>query len=250
MTRRILHDLRTGLHLSLYATIGLCFAVFIAASLGWAPPRIITAITLLALFELCASTLRQRWDWDALKAAASQDLTWLDLESQMVAHLRTATTVSFLAVSLLDLLNHHWQEITQILSRKRGRVRFLLVDPESEAMGIIKKSRPEQLDDGQKFLERVHGLCRNQAFRGSLSVRKMNYIPSHIVTAIDEQLPSGTIYVTVYSYAMTDPVRPSRCVRPDRGQEYRFFCKEFASLWDAAHEVLLAADPLPTKDKP
>lgn len=247
---RIKAEILAGRNIFIYITILLCIAAAVGSLLA---SHFANGVLMMVLGLLLGHILEERWSRNDFESRMNQHTTWDDLRQGFLDRLGHAKTVSFLAVSPLDILRTYEKELRRIIDYKGGRVQFLVVDPYESAMQLIAVGRPENKTDGEIFLNEIAKLksflqvagdglnksSREQATESladpQVEVRvlctKYNYVPSCILTLIDDEENDGAIFVTVYSYKQSDPARPSlRLTRAD-GVWYTFFQREFKDLW-------------------
>lgn len=99
-------------------------------------------------------------------------------------------------------------------------------------MELIAKGRKENQIDGEIFINEICEYFSNFLKKGKLKVKLMNYIPSHILTIIDERI----IFATVYSFKRVDPQRPSEMLTA-QNDRFLFFLKEFDDLWNDSTNI-------------
>lgn len=248
--QRVKKEILAGTNLSLYIGIGLSLVVAAGSIFGLNVKYVIPS-ALLVMGLILENLLRERWNREAFLANLFPPTSWGDCEKEFRERLASACKVSFLAVSPYYLLKDYENELLDILSNEHGQVRFLVVDPTEKAMDLIEVGRPENKNDGVLFQQCMSALFPATPVSvpsGSVPAQQLqpiahtsptkftckqyNYIPSCIITLIDDEEADGIIFVTIYSYKQGDPARPAMKLTRADGAWYTFFQKEFADLWD------------------
>jgi hypothetical protein len=231
MIRQIWREIISGKNSDIYLGIFISLVVGLFGIFGVVDLKIVTAAILLTLSLIASSILHERWLREELLLKIFQQATWDDNEKEMKTRLAQATKVKFIAVSPIRILKRYKKELTRILQRKGGEIYFVVVNPkEGEAINLIKKGRPENYDDAGRFLDEICSSFCEYIKTGRLKVKLIDYIPSHIVSMIDEHKQDGVVFVTVYSFDQVDPYRPSMAITRREGLTYSFFKEEFKSL--------------------
>jgi hypothetical protein len=221
-------------NLDIYLTIILSVIVSFLDLAGIVDEKAINTSILWVLAAIAVSLLRERWlREEMISKLLFPERTWPDLEGEMAIRLRQASKVKFVGVGPLGIVRRHKDELERILRRERGKVFFIVVDPESEAMKLVMQGRPENYNDGVLFLEEICKLFGAFIESGRLQIKLINYIPSNIMALIDDDQENGIIFATQYSFNQVDPYRPSRLIARRERLWYSFFQREFESLWSA-----------------
>jgi lipoate synthase len=105
-------------------------------------------------------------------------------------------------------------------------------------MAVIRKGRPENYDHSVHFLEDIRNKFSDYTAKGHLKVKLIDYVPSHIVTIIDDHKVDGVMFTTVYSFNQADPHRPSEIITYRKEKQFSFFLQEFNSLWDMGDDFI------------
>jgi hypothetical protein len=158
-------------------------------------------------------------------------IVWRDNETDFKARIQAAQEISVLAVSPYNFLNTYRDDLERVLQRDGGKVRFMFVNADESAMQLIKPGRPVNDSHSREFFIEVKKLA-SKSTKGALEVKSINYIPSCIMTMIDDCKNEGAIFVTTYSFKQVD-TRPSSFLTRCQGGWYNFYQKEFNTLWDA-----------------
>jgi len=203
-------------------------------------PEKIVSVSILGLLSIIAITiLRERHLREEMRKdivlRLSSERSWYDLQVEMEDRLMNASKIRFLGISPLGLLRKYRRSLEDVL-KKGGEIWFIVVDPDSAAMELIRQGRPENFNDGRLFLEEICQLFGNYIQQNYLKIKLINYIPNAIVTMIDEDNENGIIFATLYSFKQVDPYRPSRLITRREGLLYSFFQSEFYLLWDSTEK--------------
>ncbi len=223
----------SGKNIDLYVGISISLVMSLLGIFGVTSLSIVTAVILLMLFLITVNILRERWFREELLSKLFPQVTWSNIESDMVTKLRRAHTLRFIGISPLRIIRKYEIELLDILCRKGGEICFIVVNPKNRAMNSIRKGRPENFSDGILFLKEVCRLFAAYIKSGHLKIKLIDYVPSHIMTLTDDGGQNGTIFTTVYSFRQVDPHRPSQIITRREGLSYSYFQQEFESLWDS-----------------
>lgn len=241
---RVRLEFGSGKNVFLYIVIILCA---VAAVTSLFAKDYVTSLMLSVMSLVLENILFERWSREDFQAKLFERATWDDYRKEFRGRLAGARKVSFLAVSPYAIILSFREELDRILSFPDGKLRFLVVDPDEHAMELIHSGRPDNKRDGELFRKEVASLftaaeatvtpTSSIPSPNPLQIRlfcnKYNYVPSCILTLIDDKESGGVIFVTVYSYKQADPNRPSMKLTRADGAWYRFFQKEFDDLWSA-----------------
>lgn len=241
---RVRREIGSGKNIFLYIGIAACVLVAVG---GLFAKNYISSLMLFVMSLVLENILFERWSREEFLAKLFERATWDDYRKEFRERLGSARKVSFLAVSPYGIVRSFKSELDRILSFSDGKVSFLVVDPDERAMELIHSGRPDNKRDGQLFLTEVTSWLAGYSVTAStatssqsssmLQIRllcnKYDYVPSCILTLIDDKESGGVIFVTLYSYKQADPNRPSMKLTRADGAWYRFFQKEFDDLWSA-----------------
>ena len=128
-----------------------------------------------------------------------------------------------------------------------AHLKFLLVDPQSDAIPIIAE-RNLIYRDPVKLKEAIEGtiqcICAlkdNQSVsdseysgdsKGSVDIRLLRYVPSYGLTMINPNCPSGRIRVDLYPYQAQLKDYPCFWIERETDEKwYRFFYEQFQTMW-------------------
>ncbi len=241
MFHRIWRDLKTGKNILNYLTIVFSVVVFILTVLSVdVAPSIISACILAILSLLAVHLLQDRWVREQFVAELFPEQTWDKIEPTMSERLKLATKVKFLAIGPLSIIRRYESILKRILDKKDSEIKFIIVAPDSNTMAVVRKGRPENYDHSVRFLEGIRDSFSDYA--GNLKVRLVDYVPSHVVTIIDDHRIDGVIFTTVYSFNQVDPYRPSEIITYGKEKQFSFFLQEFNSLWDMGNDFIFTKE--------
>jgi hypothetical protein len=125
-----------------------------------------------------------------------------------------------------------------------ANLRFLLVDPDSDAVPIIADRNyvyrdPEKLKAAiESSLESLVRLGTGRPIKGSIEIRVLRYVPSYGLTLVDPDRLTGRIRVDLYPYRVPPENYPCFWIEgKTNGKWYQFFRDQFQALWDAAKPI-------------
>lgn len=214
------------LYLAILASVVIAgLSIFGVVDLKYVIPSLLFVMGIISY-----NLLLDRWHQEDFRARMFPITSWEDNSKEFREKLKQAKRVSFLAVSPLYILDEYKNELRKILANSKSEIRFLVVDPDKQAMELIKAGRPANKTDGPIFLGRLQEKPYSGA-KGKLVVKKYDYVPSCIITMIDDDKSEGIIFVTIYSYKQSDPMRPSLRLTNREHLWYTFFQEEFNTLW-------------------
>jgi hypothetical protein len=242
--RHAVEDVLSRRNLELhFASLGIPVSLFLAglsiAHIDYS--KYASAIIIWFIGLLAASILVDRWNRDEFQARLSKT-AWKDNEDDFKNRIGRATEVSILAVSPHYFLRQYKSELERILALRDGKVRFLFIGKDEKAMELIKLGREENIEHSRLFIEEAKQLRPDPSggAKSSLMVKSLNYVPSCIITMIDDGKTDGAIFATTYSFNQIEN-RPSLMLTRGERAWYAFYQQEFENLWDskAAHDAKL-----------
>lgn len=157
-------------------------------------------------------------------------------EDELERRLEKAREVSCLAFAPLNTIINHFEAFEKIL-RNGGHIRFLLVNPEGDAMKMADARSPSNsevlLSEAALSLQRLRELGRmTSAPKEKLEVKLVDYWPGYVISMIDDSY-NGIVFVTLYNFRQNDSLRPSMKLLKDKdGEWYECFRKDFYNLWN------------------
>lgn len=148
-----------------------------------------------------------------------------------------------LAINSRRLVTNHYGLLQGRLAQG-ATIRFLLVDPDGDAIPVIARRNfvyrePEQLKEAiRSTLENLTRLRSDQAKKGTIETRVFSYAPAFSMIAINPRDSDGKILVSMYPYSVPPESNPSFWIEKSNGGEwYEFFLKQFDMMWETATDT-------------
>lgn len=230
-----------NLDLSIAVVLGLFFAVTVPIlgilSSFLAPDKALllaVAVLLGMMSLLAAGILNSRWLQEEGQSLLSK-FCWRHFHDDVKTRLRSAKKVCILGVSPLGFLRDYQEELQNILSVQGGKVHFLYVKQDSDAMNLIRLGREENVKDSEQLLKEITRILKPKALQNSKSelvVKSINFVPSSIITLIDDETNKGVIFATVYSFKQTSNRLAQPITNKDQ-DKFVFYKQEFKDLWES-----------------
>lgn len=128
--------------------------------------------------------------------------------------------------------------------KEGATLRFLLVDPNSDAVSIIADRNYVYKDSEvlksviQSSLESLCHMGAGQNVNGTLEVRVLRYVPSYGLTMIDPNQSGGRILVDAYPYRVPPDDYPCFWLEREKdGRWFQFFRAQFSAMWESAKPI-------------
>lgn len=128
--------------------------------------------------------------------------------------------------------------------KEGATLRFLLVDPDSNAVSIIAERNyvyrdPEKLKSViESSLESLRQIGAGQNVKGSAEIRVLRYVPSYGLTMIDPNQTGGRIHVDSYPYRVPPEDYPCFWLEREKDAKwYEFFRAQFSAMWESAKPI-------------
>ncbi len=125
-----------------------------------------------------------------------------------------------------------------------ANLRFLLVDPTSDAVPIIAERNyvyrdVEKLQEAiQSTLDNLSYLAKTKPVKGSLEFKVLRFVPSFGMTLVNPERPDGKIRVDLYPYRVPPDTYPSFWVTRESDEHwYQFFLEQFYLLWESGKHL-------------
>jgi hypothetical protein len=151
-----------------------------------------------------------------------------------------AISIYILGMNLRRTLTNYYGMLESKLN-DGGILKFLLVDPKSNALPIIADRNyvyrdVEKLEETiESTLETLSQMKSTNSSRGSIEVRVLRYVPSFGLLLLDPELPKGRIRVDIYPYRVPPDTYPSFWVDCKMNKKwFEFFRNQFYVMWEAA----------------
>lgn len=122
-----------------------------------------------------------------------------------------------------------------------GNLKFLLVDPKSDAIPMIA-ARNYVYRDAEKLgeivestLDTLKQLQSTSKTRGTIEVRILRHVPAYGLLLLDAESQKGRIRVDIYPYRVSPDTYPSFWVERKLDKKwYEFFKNQFYVMWEDA----------------
>jgi len=251
--RRSLRDLREFKNLEVYSVLALALILSLLHALHVVDTRVVGAIAIVLFAVICWQILESRQERDALAETLThvEDLLehftpqefirpWSAHKQIFTDRLRAAKTFSLVAIGPVWLMKDYEDDLIRLVRRQDGRIRFLIVSPDSKAMELICRLRPESKIETQGiidyYLPRLYG---ESLQGGQIAVRSVDYVPSCVVSMMDEDTENPIVFATISSWDQADPNRPSIRLDPrtEPAEFLQFFKHEFETLWNNSSDI-------------
>jgi hypothetical protein len=158
-------------------------------------------------------------------------------------HLIELGELNVLAINSRRLVTNHYGLLQRSLAQG-ATIKFLLVDPDGDAISVIAKRNfvyrvPEQLKEAiRSTIENLTRLRADQARKGTIETRVFSYAPAFSMIAINPKDSTGKILVSLYPYSVPPESFPSFWIeRASGGEWYEFFLKQFDLTWESAADM-------------
>lgn len=219
--------------------LGSAVAIFVLSIVSnFLPPDkalLYAVAALLAMMScLAAGILNSRWLQEDGQNLLSK-FFWRHFQDDVKTRLGSARTVCILGVSPLGFLRDNREELQNILSVYGGKVHFLYVKQDSDAMNLIRFGRRENVKDSEELFKEIEKYLKPSATRNpnaELIVKSINFVPSSIITLIDDETNKAVIFATVYSFKQTGKRLAQPITYRDQ-DKFEFFRQEFKDLWES-----------------
>ena len=230
-------DIKQGENIDLYLTVFVSITLALLNIFGLAHNDWIPSITLAVLGLLAVSSLVNRKKIeDALKDAKERDGNFLDcFPADWQERMENADELWVVGVNLSRTVVSYFSLFEQKL--KRGNtLKFLLVDPNGEALRISGMRRPESGYTQQNLAllqSTLQSLCELKRIAGrNIEIRIIDYPMSFGVFAVDPNTPKGAIYLSYYPFKNPGGAVPKLVLQPQNGKWYDQFKDEMENLWN------------------
>jgi hypothetical protein len=165
------------------------------------------------------------------------------LESQF----KGAQQIDMCGVTLTSTINKQFSNIRELI-RRGGRIRILIIDPNSlapamsaarseatEDVGYYQKRIAATFED-LKFLNRSYQsgeLFNEKSSRGCLEIKLLGYAPSFGLVSFNKNRSNGEIVVEIYPHMSGYSSAPTFNLTPHRdGEWYKYFVEQFDEMWE------------------
>jgi len=241
---RAWEEIKKGKNMMLYITFLISVLATLLSFLGtiwpskveWIPnlTNFIDTVILAVLALFAVDFLNERRLREKFKEEWFPQYSWINIESRMAERLKSARKIKLIAISPLHFIRGYEEILKGILDHEHAEIKIILVNPDetkTQAINLIARGRHINFTHGKQVLDDICTKFENYIKKGRLEVKLINYIPSHIVTILDEERNDGIMYATIYSFGQEDPSRPCSIITREDGKKYDFFLREFKLLW-------------------
>lgn len=149
------------------------------------------------------------------------------------------TELYVVAMNLRRTLTNYYGCFEKRLS-EGANLRFLLVDPTSDAVPIIAERNYVYRDAKQlsgviqSTLGNLAQLCADQPVKGTIEVRVLRHVPAYGLTLLNPERSNGRIRIDLYPYQVPPDTYPSFWVTREQDEHwYQFFLNQFYLMWDS-----------------
>jgi hypothetical protein len=177
------------------------------------------------------------------KNSPTVDIVFMPEPSSYGEYLTEFEELYVLAINSRRLVTNHFGLLQRRLAQG-ATIRFLLVDPDGDAIPVIARKNfvyrePEQLKEAiRSTLENLARLRADQGRKGTIETRVFSYAPAFSIIAINPRAPTGKILVSLYPYSVPPESFPSFWIEQTKGGEwYEFFLKQFHVTWESATDT-------------
>jgi hypothetical protein len=164
--------------------------------------------------------------------------------------IQQAIQIDLCGVTLTSTINKQSAMLRKHLENG-GRLRVLLIDPESQAIEMTAQ-RSVSVKDTDYYSRRLESTLVDIAYlikytrpakparaksarSGSISVRLMSYAPSFGMYSFDPRRKNGIIFVEVYPHKYGFQLSPTFELTPENDKDwYRYFADQFEEMWKEA----------------
>jgi hypothetical protein len=244
--KAIWSDIRERKNIELYLALITIAVIFIADIFGVNTESALLEIALAVLALLAYGLLENRRSQERVelkveRVAVSQSATrffkeWDD--SAFREGLKTAKSVSLLAIANYIFLSRNSEPIKQFLSRG-GSLRCILVEPEGHAITMAAdlasghERQPKHLAAQVRLaIEQLRDLA---AMSGSnrVQLKLVDFLPQAIITIIEHQNADGNMFVSLNGFNQPPTSRPSFTMRKSEdGRWFTFYQESYDDLWN------------------
>jgi len=169
-------------------------------------------------------------------------------EKEPISPLAGFPNFSEICISGMNLRRTATSHIGLFESRLRegATLKFLLVDPDSDAVSIIAARNyvyrdPEVLRSViESSLESLRQMAEGEDVKGSAEIRVLRYVPSYGLTMFDASQTGGRIHVDAYPYRVPPDDYPCFWLERERdGRWFQFFRAQFDAMWESARPIVM-----------
>ncbi|MFH1674686.1 MAG: hypothetical protein ABIF87_14860 [Pseudomonadota bacterium] len=200
-------------------TIALTF--FDIISIKYINLAILTVLTLLSIHFLLEHYQREKFE-----KMLSTESTWNDIDNKFYDDIQDAKNIKILGISPIGVFQRYEDKIKSILARHNGKIELICLDPDGDAIKLVGKVHQYNERDAGDLCNFLKKYFKEYLENKKLEVTLIDYVPSCILSIIDNRL----IYATIYSCDQLDPKRPAEIVTSKERKKFSFFLKEFERL--------------------
>ncbi len=186
---------------------------------------ILAVLTLLSIHFLLEHNQREKLE-KMLEKMLSTESTWYDIKDKFYDDIQDAKNLKILGISPIGVFQKYKNEIISILTQHDGKIELIFLDPDGDAIKLVGKVHEHNERDAGNLRDFLKKDFKKYLQNGKFKVTLIDYVPSCILSIINNRL----IYATIYSGDQLDPKRPAEIVTSKERIKFSFFLKEFEKL--------------------
>ncbi len=167
--------------------------------------------------------------------------TWDELKKGIITEIQNAKSLHVVAVTPKEFVKEFEEAITNLL-KNDGSCHFIVCAEPSPAMDVICAAKPDNRSDRPAYKDKVREINKAITALGKKPIKEieLNYLPSHIITAIDlDSEDKGKIYATISSFSISGFNKPtevlySRTSEIKERNRFEYFKREIKNLMKMA----------------
>lgn len=232
-------DVKRGDNLELYALILLAFGLVVANLFGITSPELATSLTLVVLGILAFSMLKNRHKLEEILGVLEDSgEEFLRPRTEIVSLEEGgegAAEIVVVGISLLVLYRR--RPFFEEKLEQGCRLRFLLLDPESEAIKIFNSMTEQKgvLRDIANAFDSLEALTHIAPDK--IEARLSNVFLPYGIVAFDPEHRGGVMTVEPLAYKTGLDQRPHFVLKKeDNVHWFRFFQDQYEKLWEDSKE--------------
>jgi hypothetical protein len=253
--RLMWHDIKQRKNLELYFVLAVALVVFLADIFGVETISILVEIILAALTVLIYGMIEDRRTNERIEEK-------LEILSQTNHHngffsewdsvkfhnvIESADEIWSLETVNYEFL-HHYSETLKAFIKRGGKLRFILVDPESYSLKLSADNFPEQGDvESFKFRFRLSMgqlkiLLDIAPSAENIQIKVIDHVPASITTLVDPQQARARAFITLNGFGMAGKQRPSFELTRKNQKWFEFYLSSFENLWHAEGARIISVE--------
>lgn len=240
----------------LFVLILVATIVTILGMLERVNPQLVNEVTLALLGLIAFSLIRHRTNEENLQKTldhllAEQEspslnqvlLPYQKWMEEIEAGLESSKEVWILSRTCYRLWVDYYDEFKDLRLQRKGKLRFMMVDPENGAVKMIVKSGEgfdisSNVELRQRDLRELLDVLKSiqlEENNSKLQVATIDYLPAWTLIILDPKSLYGQAFVELATFRANGRNRPTFLVSAERDPElFDIFIREYETMWNAA----------------